>query len=473
MRCSTDIRAWVGFSCVLIVIAVAAAISACSKSIETIGEHSIKVYFTCDTDGRFEPCGCFSGQHGGLTRLKTYLDDQGGGALLADVGDAIDGTADYQVIKYQYIQQAYAEMHYSALNMGWREARLSRSVLRKLNEHAPVPMISANLVDSQTGQRLLTPYRIVDSHGVKVAFVGVVEPMQDSDNLGDGVAIESMSAALSKVLPELRGKADVMVLLAFASEEAMKQLAREFYEFDIILGGRVREPAQRLIKENRSVIAYTTNESKAVGVIEATLQGHSKVQPGNFNIVFLSDKIAQSPDFLAKSEAYRDEIRMTHLALDRPDANEEGNIPGVAPTGAYVGSESCAACHPSAYRVWQNSAHSHAFQSLTAKRADADPSCIGCHTVGFGTPTGYRREYAGSKLVGVGCETCHGPGSEHVRQRLAGEKVMFNYRPLAAADCTSCHYGEFSRPFDYKTFWQMIRHTKEAQNVQSTKEAKR
>ena len=47
-------------------------------------------------------------------------------------------------------------------------------------------------------------------------------------------------------------------------------------------------------------------------------------------------------------------------------------------------------------------------QALVAAKADADPNCIGCHTVGFGTPSGYRREVGASKFTQVGCESCHG-----------------------------------------------------------------
>src|SRR5674476_961070 len=55
----------------------------------------LPVYFTCDTDGRLEPCGCFTGQFGGLTRLKTVLDAEAAdGALRVDVGDAIGGHED-------------------------------------------------------------------------------------------------------------------------------------------------------------------------------------------------------------------------------------------------------------------------------------------------------------------------------------------------------------------------------------------
>ena len=40
--------------------------------------------------------------------------------------------------------------------------------------------------------------------------------------------------------------------------------------------------------------------------------------------------------------------------------------------------------------------------------------CIGCHTAGFGEPSGYLRKMKDTKLVDVGCESCHGPGSKHV-----------------------------------------------------------
>ena len=34
----------------------------------------LTLFFTGDTRGRLVPCGCFTGQYGGLTRLKTALD---------------------------------------------------------------------------------------------------------------------------------------------------------------------------------------------------------------------------------------------------------------------------------------------------------------------------------------------------------------------------------------------------------------
>src|SRR4051812_38193085 len=83
-------------------------------------------FFTCDTRGRLVPCGCFSGQYGGLTRLKTALDSESNtNSIRADVGNSIRGKEDYNLIEYKYMLQAYAAMNFDVLNLGHREAQLS------------------------------------------------------------------------------------------------------------------------------------------------------------------------------------------------------------------------------------------------------------------------------------------------------------------------------------------------------------
>jgi hypothetical protein len=96
------------------------------------------------------------------------------------------------------------------------------------------------------------------------------------------------------------------------------------------------------------------------------------------------------------------------------------------------------------------------------KGAKADPHCIKCHSVGFERPGGYRRPLGGeSTLTDVGCESCHGPASEHIALHVDGKRTPFRFPPLGPGDCTNCHYGEFSRPFDWDKFWPGISHGKE------------
>ena len=423
----------------------------------------LTVLFTADVRGRLVPCGCFTGQLGGLTRIATLFGkDDAADELRVDVGDAIAGGADFERIEYRYIQEAFAKMRYAALNVGWREAGLSAAQLREIKAHAAVPMVSANLLDKATGAPLFDTHKIVRRGGWRIALVGVLDPRGLGDALGEGLAVEPMDVALGKLLPKLRGQADFIVLLAFADEAAMANLARQFYELDVILGGKVQQPSQKLVKENRSVILATTNEARAVGTLTVRLLSPGHVEAVKGEITLVSDSIPQDEEIGALAEAYRAEVRKTKLAIDDPAKLAEDMVPGVKATATYAGTQSCAACHATAMTAWQGSGHARAFATLVARQADADPNCIACHTIGFGTASGYRREFGEAKLVDVGCESCHGPGSGHVEQRRAGGEVTARFHPVGAGDCRKCHHGEFSRPFEYDKFWPVVAHGKEA-----------
>lgn len=432
------------------------------------------IHFTGDVTGRLEPCGCFTGQYGGLTRLSIWLqetsnasDDQ---TLNVDVGDALAGDEDYHLHQHRYLTQAFERMNFAALNIGAREASLNLEQLRTLVTDSAVPLVSANLFAVDSGESVTPPLQIVERAGRRIAIIGVVDPKSVAERLGDGLRIEAMDTALSNLLPAIETeKPDLVVLLAFTDEGGMRELAKRFYEFDVILGGDVPQPAQDLIRENDSLISYTTNQARAVGRLILPPVGAEEAEPG-FEMTLLHDGIPQSRDLIELSKSYRDFLRDTPLAVDSlhdgdQADNDPNRIPGTASPFSYVGSEACTGCHQQAHEVWAKSGHGHAFETLKTKGAEADPNCIRCHTVGFGESSGYRREFDGQRLASVGCESCHGPGSEHVSQRsqaLADSafEVSFKFRKLGEADCTSCHYGEFSRPFVWKRFWPLVEHGK-------------
>lgn len=419
----------------------------------------LPVYFTCDTEGRLEPCGCFVGQFGGLTRLKTVLDAEApAGALRVDVGDAIGGHEDYDLMEYRHVLQAFAAMHYDALNIGAREAQFSAGQLRAIKQTAPVPILSANLMDRTTHQPLFDACRIVQRGAYRIGIIGVLDPRGLSGILGDGLAVEDMGSAIERSLAQLRGQTDLIVLLAFTDETTLAQLAQQFFECQVILGGKVSQPAQELKRENRSVVYFVTNESRALGILKLQLAVGAPVQVLDNEIRLLHDKIPQDASFRAMMQQYRQEVRGTRLAVDDPSNLSADMVPGVRTVATYVGTANCLACHQKAATNWLASAHAHSYATLVGRQADADPKCIGCHTIGFGTASGYRREFGATKLVDVGCESCHGPGSLHVRQQQGDTTVNFTFRPLDAGDCRKCHQGEFSRPFHWDEFWPLVKH---------------
>lgn len=420
----------------------------------------VRIHLTCDVSGRIEPCGCFTGQFGGLTRVKTRLLSEGVPSLRVDAGDALAGTEDFHRIQYRHVLQAFGDLGFHALNVGRRESALSASDLSALARSSPVPLISANLLDAKSNAPLLRPWLQSKVDGVNFGIIGIVDPRSLREGgLGEGLQLADPEAAISSLLPEVSRGADVLVLLAFATEERMKELATRFYEFQVILGGDVTQPSQELIHANRSLIFATTNQGRALGRFEARLDGQKLVDPKQ-SIVLMADDIPQDESIQDFARAYRAEVRKAKLDLDDPSHRRPDEVPGVRASASYVGSALCAGCHQQDFAAWQKSAHASAFAALLRRESDADPNCIGCHSIGFGTPGGYRREFAGSKLVDVGCESCHGPGSAHVKQRTSGKEVTEHFRPLGAGDCLRCHVGEFSRPFEWEKFWPPVAHGK-------------
>jgi peroxiredoxin len=90
----------------------------------------------------------------------------------------------------------------------------------------------------------------------------------------------------------------------------------------------------------------------------------------------------------------------------------------VLPTNAaYVGSDACKPCHAQEFETWSKQPHAHALAALESKHATDDPKCLACHTTAMGKPGGFPlggKPTEHADLARVGCESCHGPGANHV-----------------------------------------------------------
>ncbi len=131
----------------------------------------------------------------------------------------------------------------------------------------------------------------------------------------------------------------------------------------------------------------------------------------------------------------------------------------------YVGAKACLACHKlpksgAAYTIWQGSKHANAFATLAtpaaqeiAKKkgiADAQKSeaCLKCHDTAAGVAaTGHAITFKPGE--GVGCEACHGPGSEYknmtVMKEIDAGKTKGETVGLVMGDeklCVKCHNAE-------------------------------
>jgi peroxiredoxin len=87
-------------------------------------------------------------------------------------------------------------------------------------------------------------------------------------------------------------------------------------------------------------------------------------------------------------------------------------------TAAYVGSQACQSCHAKEFDTWSQQPHANALASLEKKGATQKLDCLACHTTAMGRPGGFPKDGKPADhadLARVGCESCHGPGGDHVK----------------------------------------------------------
>ncbi|MFQ5771119.1 MAG: multiheme c-type cytochrome [bacterium] len=149
----------------------------------------------------------------------------------------------------------------------------------------------------------------------------------------------------------------------------------------------------------------------------------------------------------------------------------------------YVGSKSCKACHMTkksgaAFKIWQSSKHAQAYVALASdqakaiakKKGIADPQkskeCLACHVTAYGVEDALLGPKY-SMEEGVGCESCHGAGSDYKSKKVKMgivkgtiERASVGLIVPKEKDCKRCHNEKSPtfKEFDFKKMSAKIAH---------------
>jgi YVTN family beta-propeller protein len=144
----------------------------------------------------------------------------------------------------------------------------------------------------------------------------------------------------------------------------------------------------------------------------------------------------------------------------------------------YTGSIACAKCHKGSmmgyqYSRWRMSAHARAYATLATLEAQEvakqmgvmenpqeSPTCLKCHTTAGNSEPGTVLE-SYTPAEGVGCEACHGPGSEYSPQAVMMDKraaMASGLMPVTPGTCMPCHAKAHEKSFDAPKAIKAIEH---------------
>ena len=351
-----------------------------------------------------------------------------------------------------FLMDAMKSLGTDAVGVGDRDLRFGRAFLEQRARKAGLPMVCSNLLDSKSRRPVFSPYLIRRTGGVTVGIFGLITDKGDLGPGKDSLAVEEPQVAARRTVIELKRKgATVIVLLSQLGKQEGEDLVSAVEGIDAVVLGRNVMLIQlgRMVKN--TVASYGGEQGQYVGNIELTLDAGHRMLTGTGQSVILGPDIVDKPEITALVKGFEDALNEKNRKLEletQAASKAQPNDPGAA---HYIGTELCVRCHQKQADQWKTTSHSQAWNTLTVVKRDTDQDCIGCHSVGFQKPGGFVSFPTTPLLANVGCESCHGMGTEH-------ESFATSHTKVAAAACMQCHNKERDPNFDFAVAMPKVAH---------------
>ncbi|BEM85925.1 protein UshA [Serratia marcescens] len=238
--------------------------------------YAITILHTNDHHGHF-----WQNDHGeyGLGAQKTLVDGirqevaaQGGSLLLLSGGDINTGVPESDLQDAEPDFRGMNLVGYDAMAIGNHEFDNPLSVLRQQEKWATFPLLSANIYQKSTGQRLFKPYALFDKQGIKIAVIGLTT--DDTAKMGNpeyftDIEFRVPAPEAKRVVEQLRQdeKPDVIIAATHmghydngqhgSNAPGDVEMARSLPAgyLDMIVGGHSQDPVC-MASDNRKQVDY-------------------------------------------------------------------------------------------------------------------------------------------------------------------------------------------------------------------------
>ena len=363
------------------------------------------VLYTGATKSHLEPCGCYQEQSGGLPR-RAYVIDQirkrGFPTLLVDAGNIFHGKAEIDTKRCEVNLKAMSTMEYDAVALSESDLAYGEAYLSRQRTVATFPFLAPSAGHSNFTQ----PFIITQAEQHAIGFV------------------------VGEACKEVVSQADVVVALGDPENTEHIDV--------IICPGEIAAA----VSEDGPLSVGCKAEGKTLGVLALWMDANGKLTHHYTTELALTGEVGEDESIRQLLTDFYREIAAESPSQDARLFAEQ--LLEQQPKNGYVSATACQRCHEQEYLQWAATRHAFAYETLLKKERYFDAGCVSCHTTGFGYSTGFQIGDSDSTLKGVQCETCHGPGKQHV-----GNPKKSNIRSAADTSlCLQCHDPKHSPGFE-------------------------
>lgn len=383
--------------------------------------------------------------------------------LLLSAGDFSAEPGIIEMYRTRFLVRTMIDAGFDAAAVGERDLTYGTRTLRAHAE-AGLPIVCANLYEN--GSRIFPPFVIARVRGATVGIIGL---LGEAPREIEGVEVRDPALEGREALAKLRRECDCVVLLAHMRREKLHEMLPSLEGIDIVIRGhggegeRDRESCIDTLaaaSEPAGVPVFFSGErGRNLGLV--TVAGVGGKGPAVMESALIRLDAAVPDDSAAARDlaAHRSDERMKQRELQVSRTLSRDASTGRV-VDRYLGIEVCRRCHAGLMPRFVGTRHFRAFETLSRRGEDANPECLACHTTGYRRPGGYdpaAEKEGASYLLGVQCESCHGPGTAHTRSG--------SYAAAARQSCRTCHTSKWSPDFDYREYWSRVPHCGRADSL--------
>jgi 2',3'-cyclic-nucleotide 2'-phosphodiesterase/3'-nucleotidase len=195
--------------------------------------------------------------------------------------------------------------------------------IKTMADTFPVHFISANIFFKNRDERFLEPFVILDVKAnenssrlpykkIKMGIIGLTEPQ---DNMFSPRYEEDMLMAkepvkvLRKTLPEVRKKADLVLLLYHGKYSFVHEISKTFPEIDIILMGGEYFKAISTRPDTSTIINASVSLGKYTNFVTLVLDRQKNILRHSKTKIPLKEDIQDDPKYIRLNEDYEKAAR--------------------------------------------------------------------------------------------------------------------------------------------------------------------
>jgi hypothetical protein len=404
-------------------------------------DDSLTVFLTGNELGALKPCGCSGGQLGGFDRrsaaLNTVPEQK---RLIINTGSFVKSDSEQDLIKYHIIIQALQLLDYDLVCLSEEDIEIGRNLgmLESIES-------SFNIISSHGMSDIDVPAKFTKQFSLKgrtvLATVAAFDP--------ESTPIEQIEGlfALPSGVPTLN-----ILILSNSDPGTIESIAKAAPFVDCFVCPSESDEPAVIGNPDKRPLAFT------VGRFGRYICGLKVTAPARvgqrlrlaFKALPVEEGLPKDDSLVKLYEDYQQIVKDRNLLGKHPRFALPGDL-------KYQGSKSCKPCHGTEYETWSGKAHAKAYSTLEQVNSQFDPECVVCHVIGMDYESGFISQQDTGHLINVGCENCHGPGSEHILTAGATELTE------PKSTCIDCHTPEQSGDYagNEDAFMEKIRHWRE------------